>query len=61
MANEKKWMNKIHPKKNALHHQMGIPAGQPIPDERLHAITNSDSSSPLLKRRAELALRYRGQ
>lgn len=40
-----------HP--GALHQQMGIPQGQPIPQAKLAKAANSDS--PLLAKRARLA------
>ena len=52
------WMQDIHPKKHALHHQLHIPEDQKIPTERLRQATHA--KSPLLRKRANLALRYRG-
>ena len=53
-----KWMQDVHPKKGALHEQLHIPQGQKIPTSRLRSAAHS--GSPLEKKRANLALRYRG-
>lgn len=54
MAN---WMQNVHPKKGALHQQMGIPAKKGIPTEALRIAAKKGG---LLGKRANLALRYRG-
>ena len=52
------WMQDVHPKKGALHRELGIPMGRKIPTETLEKATHAKSS--LLRKRANLALRYRG-
>lgn len=52
------WMQGVHPKKGALHQMLHIPQGQKIPTEREEEATHS--KSPLLRKRANLALRYKG-
>ena len=47
------WIEKIGMKKNALHKEMGIPAGKKIPEKKLDKAANS--SNPLLAKRASLA------
>lgn len=51
------WMQDVHPKKGALHRQLGIPAGEKIPAKTLEKATHS--SNPLLKKRAVLAETYK--
>jgi len=52
------WMQDVHPKKGALHKEMGIPEGKKIPTAALEKATHSGSG--LESKRANLALRYRG-
>lgn len=52
------WMQDVHPKKGALHQQMGIPKGRKISTGALEKATHA--KSPLERKRANLALRYRG-
>ena len=52
------WMQNVHPKKGALHKAMHIPAGKKISTGALEKETHS--KSPLMRKRANLALRYRG-
>lgn len=54
-----KWMQGVHPKKGALHEQLGIPQGQKISTRTLEKATHSPNA--LLDKRANLALRYRGK
>lgn len=54
-----KWMQGVHPKKGALHKAMHIPKGKKIPTAALEKETHS--KSPLMRKRANLALRYRGR
>ena len=51
-------MQTVHPKKGALHRALKIPAGERIPDSKLSIHPND---SPLMKKRKELAKRYRGE
>jgi len=53
-----KWMQKVHPKKGALHRQLGIPSGDKIPTGLLREKAKAGGT---LGKRANLALRYRGQ
>lgn len=53
-----KWMQDVHPKKGALHREMHIPQDEKIPTSRLKEATHAQS--PLERKRANLALRYRG-
>ena len=53
MAN---WMANVHPKKGALHRQLGVPMGQKIPVEAIRAAAKKGGK---LGKRANLALRYR--
>jgi hypothetical protein len=52
------WMQNVHPKKGALHAQMHIPQGKKISTSALEKATHAKSS--LERKRANLALRYRG-
>ena len=52
------WMQDVHPKKGALRRQLHIAEGHKIPTKRLEEATHA--KSPLLRKRANLALRYRG-
>ena len=52
------WMQDIHPKKGALHQMLDVPQGNKIPTS-LEEDANH-SKSPLLRKRANLALRYKG-
>lgn len=54
-----KWMQDVHPKKGALHKQLNIPEDKKIPTKTLEKAAHS--SKPLLEKRANLALRYRGK
>lgn len=53
------WMQDVHPKKGALHRQLHIAPGKKISYSRLEEETHA--KSPLLRKRANLALRYRGE
>lgn len=53
-----KWMQDVHPKKGALHKQLDIPQGKKIATSTLHAAAKKGG---LLGKRANLALRYRGE
>ncbi len=55
-----KWMQRIEPniKKGALHKEMHIPQDKKIPTKKLEKAKHSEN--PLLKKRATLALNYRG-
>jgi ribosome modulation factor len=55
---EDKWMQDVHPKKGALHKQLGIPADKKIPTSTLRS---NAKKGGLLGKRANLALRYRGE
>lgn len=56
--NVDKWMQDVHPKKGALHEQLHIPEDKKIPTKTLEKATHAKSR--LLKKRANLALNYRG-
>lgn len=53
-----RWMQDVHPKKGALHKMMHVPAGEKISTSALEKETHA--KSPLMRKRANLALRYRG-
>ncbi len=53
-----KWMQDVHPKKGALHKQLGIPQDEKIPTDTLKTAAKKGG---LLGKRANLALRYRGE
>ena len=48
-----KWIQKAHIKKGALHKQMGVPAGEKIPQKKLAAAASKGGT---LGRRARLAM-----
>lgn len=52
------WMQDVHPKKGALHKMMKVPEGHKISTGALEKATHA--KSPLERKRANLALRYRG-
>lgn len=52
-----KWMQDVHPKKGALHEDLGIPQDKPIPTSLLREKAKAPGKLGL---RARLALRYRG-
>lgn len=52
-AADKKWIQKMHMKKGALHKELGVPAGKDIPKSKLKKATKS--KNPTLKKRAVLA------
>lgn len=52
-----RWMQDVHPKKGALHDQLGIPAKDKIPTSLLREKAKAGGKLGL---RARLALRYRG-
>lgn len=58
LSEKEKWMQSVHPKKGALHKQLGISADQKISTSALKAAANKGG---LLAKRANLALRYRGE
>jgi len=51
----KKWIQKALPKssKGKLHHQLGVPEGEKIPESKLKKAQHS--KNPLLRKRANLA------
>lgn len=53
MAEKKKWIQKAHIKKGALHEQLDVPEGKKIPTSKLKKAEHS--KSPLLRKRAALA------
>lgn len=53
---KRKWMQKVHPKKGALHEALGVPAGQKIP---VSDLATKPGDSPLMKKRKNLARVYR--
>lgn len=59
MVEDDHWMQDVKPKKGALHRELHIPEGRKIPTRRLEEATHSDSG--LERKRANLALRYRGK
>jgi hypothetical protein len=52
----KRWIQRIHLKKGALHRQLGIPVGEKIPLSLLHATAKEPGK---LGHRARLALTLR--
>lgn len=55
---KEKWMQDVHPKKGALHKALKIPKDKKIPTDLLEK--EKKSKSPLMRKRATLALNYRG-
>ena len=55
---EDHWMQDVHPKKGALHEELHIPRDEKIPTARLESAKHSNV--PILRKRATLALNYRG-
>lgn len=53
MAEKKKWIQAMHMKKNALHKELGVPAGKKIGAKKLAKAAKS--SNPRLAKRANLA------
>lgn len=53
------WMSDVHPKKGALSRSLHIPEGEKIPTHLLREETHA--RSPLMRKRANLALRYRDE
>jgi hypothetical protein len=53
----KKWIQKMHMKKGALHRQLGVPAGKKIPAGKLAAAAKKGGT---LGRRARLAKTLKG-
>jgi hypothetical protein len=49
----KKFIQKMHMKKGALHKQLGVPQGKKIPEAKLEKAEHS--SNPTLRKRAVLA------
>lgn len=49
----KKWIQKMHMKKGALHRELGVPEGKKIPEKKLKKAEKSDN--PTLRKRAQLA------
>lgn len=49
----KKWIQKMHMKKGALHRELGVAAGKKIPAGKIEKATHS--SNPTLAHRAVLA------
>lgn len=54
----KKWIQKMHMKKGALHEQLNVPEGKKIPSAKLKKA--EQSKSPLLAKRAHLAETLKG-
>lgn len=54
---DKHFIQNMHMKKGALHEEMGIPQGQPIPADRLAA---AEKAPGILGRRARLAATLKG-
>lgn len=54
---DKNWIQGAHMKKGALHEEMGVPQGQPIPAARLQ---KAESAPGILGRRARLAATLKG-
>jgi hypothetical protein len=54
----KKWIQKMHMKKGALHKELGVPKGKKIPIKKLEKATRSNN--PLEAKRANLAKTLRG-
>lgn len=57
MADGKKWIQKAHIKKGALHEALHIPEGKKIP---AGALVMKPGDSPLMKKRKALARTMRG-
>jgi len=53
MVEKKKWIQKIHMKKGALHESLGVKEGEKIPEKKIKKAEHS--KNPLLKKRAVLA------
>ena len=53
----KKWIQAAHMKKGALHRQLGVPEGKPIPQSKLEA---AEKKGGLVGKRAHLAETLRG-
>ena len=49
----KKWIQKMHMKKGALHKELGVPMGKKIPEKKLEKATHS--KNPKEAKRANLA------
>jgi hypothetical protein len=49
----KKWIQKMHMKKGALHEDLGVPEGKKIPDKKIKKAEHS--KSPVVAKRARLA------
>lgn len=58
-VDDDKWMQNIHPKKGALHKALKIPGDKKIQTSLLDKEKNA--KSPLMRKRATLALNYRGE
>jgi hypothetical protein len=50
---QKKWIQKMHMKKGALHESLGVPEGKKIPEKKL--VKAEHSKNPTTKKRAQLA------
>jgi hypothetical protein len=67
MPKTKKWIQASHPKKNALHKQLGIPTSHSIPTKTLNDVIKTDvgkkshgvTVTTLLKKRALFAKNVR--
>lgn len=57
-AKPKKWIQKMHMKKGALHKELGVPMGKKIPTKKIEKAEHSDN--PKLAKRATLARTLRG-
>lgn len=54
----KKWIQKMHMKKGALHKSLGVPEGKKIPEKKLEKAEHS--KNPTTVRRATLARTLKG-
>ena len=54
----KKWIQKMHMKKGALHKELGVPEGKKIPAKKLEKAEHS--KNPTERRRAVLAKTLKG-
>lgn len=56
-AKEKKWIEKMHMKKGALHKELGVPEGKKIPEKKLESAAKKPGK---LGKRARLAETLKG-
>jgi hypothetical protein len=57
VGRSKKWIQKVHLKKGALHHMLGVPEGENIP---LGLLKEAAKEAGKLGHRARMALTMRG-